>query len=116
MNRWQGSARDSLKQASERSQRAARRTISSLDLVLSEEEEFQDCDTSLRLTNLNLDGAGDDLDDTTSSSTTSQVMAPDPVVRFDEANTDDDSEAWKKDLKVKFDRIILENPKNNSIK
>ena len=71
MHRWSGTSEDSLKQAADRSARAARRTISSFPpLVLSEsdEEAFEDCDTSLSaLANVSIaqvDGneSGDEMD------------------------------------------------------
>ena len=65
MNWWNGSKKDSDLQASERNSRAARRAINSLSpLVLSsdDDEQYQDCDTSLLYANV--DGADDQvLDD-----------------------------------------------------
>ena len=107
MNRWWGNQADSSRQASERDQRAARRTIASLNInPTSDEEEFADCETSINLSNLNLDGNGD-IDSTNNSvveeGETSSATMPDEVP-FDMENKDDDAEAWKKDIKVKFDR------------
>ena len=67
MNRWLGSKGTSDKQASERNSRAARRTIAGLPvpLVLSDDDEFQDCDTSLLFST---DGAGDKDSDSLSTS------------------------------------------------
>ena len=61
MNRWFGDKTKSDQQASERSQRAARRTIAGLPpLVLSSDDEdapFNDCETSFHL---NVDGTADE--------------------------------------------------------
>ena len=78
-----------------------------------EDEDFNDCKTSFRL---NLDGQGDtdDEDPSTSAesrSTTSQPFAPTvpptPAAvmaeAFDRLNTDNDADAWKKEVKLKFD-------------
>ena len=66
MNRWWGSKSDSDQQASDRNQRAARRTLNSLDLRLSdgsEEDDFDDANSSLHRSlqniTLNLDGEGE---------------------------------------------------------
>ena len=67
MNRWWGGKDDSDRQADERNQRSARRTISQLPVpVLSSDDdaEFADCDTSGLFGGV--DGA-DDLDDSSSS-------------------------------------------------
>ena len=56
MNRWFGSSSDSSRQASERDQRAARRYIAA-NALSSDEEVFDDCNTSLSFNaELNLDG------------------------------------------------------------
>ena len=70
MHWWPGSSKDSSDQAATRQQRAARRTINKLELVLSEDDDdnnFQDCDTSINNTSIfGLDGA-DDLSDSEES-------------------------------------------------
>ena len=109
MNRWWGSSDDSQRQASERAGRAARRTIRNLDLnILSDEENFEDAETSFNFANLNLDGQGEDDLETSSTSTPAveptQPAANMPATPFDMESKDDDSEAWKKDIKIKFDR------------
>ena len=92
MNRWWGSAEDSDKQAGERSQRAARRTIAA-QLVLSEsdEDDFKDCDLSKSFLG-NLDGndsvpASDDEEDTN---------PPAIMVKFEDENGVDDADYYKK--------------------
>ena len=70
MHRWWGSSNDSAKQASERDQRAARRTINNLNLnplSSDDEEDYLECDTSIQNTSIfNVDGA-DDLDESVDS-------------------------------------------------
>ena len=48
MNRWFGTPADSVRQASQRDQRAARRLIKQLTTVASDEEHFADCNTSFQ--------------------------------------------------------------------
>ena len=63
MNRWWGSSSDADKQAGDRAQRAARRTISKLPLLGADSDsgdDFKDCDLSNSFL-LNLDGQDDDL-------------------------------------------------------
>ena len=112
MHRWFGSAADSSKQASDRDQRAARRTINSLDLQLSEdEEEYQDCDVSINNTSIfNLDGQVDeDLDeDPDIMALTAAQLAAEKLKPFEDANFPDDDEAWKKELRVKFEKHDVE--------
>ena len=112
MNRWWGSKADSAKQSSERDQRAARRTVNNLDLHLSEDEnDFEDCNTSFRNTSIfSLDGADDadlDLDDSVQSAasvmSTPAEIAAQRALPFEDQDFDDDAEAWKKELKLKFD-------------
>ena len=106
MNRWFGTQADSDRQASERSSRAARRTIAGLQipLVLSDEDdEFNDCETSLHLPIV--DGTDDgDLSEAGGSAggeNTPQVATM--AVSFDKENKDNDAESWKKEVKTKFD-------------
>ena len=110
MNRWWGGRDDSERQANERNQRSARRTIAQLPLpVLSSDDdaEFADCDTSGLFGGV--DGA-DDLDDSSSSVSdmnAAQAAAAELLrqqnLPVEEADYDNDSEAWKKEIKVKFD-------------
>ena len=117
MNRWFGSKQDSDQQASERSRRAARRTIADLNLILSEEEEdFQDCDTSFNKSNIFLlDGAGDDLEESEIATDSPDIMtdaaallAAEKRKPVEDANFPDDDDAWKKELKIKFDQQDVE--------
>ena len=118
MNRWWGTSADSDRQIGERSARAARRTISKLPVVVSSEDDddnFQDCDTSglglgLDNLNLNIDGEPGDIDETSSSSSTmSQAELAAELQRqknlpVEDADYVNDDDAWKKELKIKFDR------------
>ena len=107
MNRWWGNRDDSEKQASERNSRAARRTIAGLQvpLVLSSDDDeldFNDCETSLHLPNV--DGTDDtDLNPGPGSSRQS-VPTPTPAMAlpFDRLDAENDAEAWKKEVKTKF--------------
>ena len=88
MNRWWGTSDDSQRQASERTSRAARRTISRLpqiNLGDSSDDEYEDCNLSNSFI-LNLDGA-DDVD---------EEVAIMPAVRFDTEDGTDDAEYYKK--------------------
>ena len=109
MFRWPGGKSDSDKQASERSQRAARRTISSLNLnpCSSEDEEFKECDTSFNKSNIfTLDGAEElsgSEEETDIMVLTAAELAAEKAKPVDTANFPDDPDAWKKELKLKFD-------------
>ena len=117
MNRWFGSKDDSDQQASSRNARAARRTISRQPVPVAEsesEDEFGDCNTSNFF--LNVDG-GDDLDNDTSSTTSSMVDAAAAAAAeltrqrglpVEDADFENDVDAWKKDLKLKFDAHDVE--------
>ena len=99
MNWWSGSMQDADRQASERNSRAARRTIAALPVVVSSDEEaYQDCDTSLLFST---DGANDGSDD--EDIMNAAELARQKALPFEDANYENDSEAWKKELKVKFD-------------
>ena len=101
MNRWWGSKDDSDRQAGERASRAARRVIADQVQVKSDsEDDFQDCDTSGLL--LNVDGNDDDLDDT--PVVPEQPADTMPATPFDMEDKENDAEAWKKELKLKFNR------------
>ena len=77
MNRWWGSSNDSQRQSAERSQRAARRTINNLDLHLSDEEEYLECDTSVHNRSIfSLDGAADELESDTVGSDSEGAAMP----------------------------------------
>ena len=100
MNRWYGSNADSEKQSSERDRRAARRYIAS-NIASSEDEEFKECDTSLTFNpQLNLDG------DTSAAMTAAEAaaLAAQRALPVEDADFPDDSEAWKKEIKIKFDQ------------
>ena len=113
MNRWWGSKSDSDQQSNERNQRAARRTINNLDLRLSESEEdqFDDANTSLHTSlqniTLNLDGHGSE-----SESENGDIMADaaelarQRALPVAEADFENDPDSWKKEIKLKFDTDI----------
>ena len=114
MNRWWGDKGDSDKQAADRNSRAAARsvrdaqaTISRLpQVVLSSDDEtpFDDCETSFHL---NLDGTNDPVDETpvasgSSANATAPVVAATMAEPFDRKDAENDAEAWKKEVKLKF--------------
>ena len=108
MNWWPGSKEDSARQAADRSQRQARRVIQSLqkETIASDEENFEDCDTSFSA-NLNIDGEPGSAAESRQTSPARQVVRmPDPPVSviFEDADAEDDSEAWKKEVKIKFNQ------------
>ena len=109
MNRWWGSQADSESQKSARAERSARRYVRNLPTlaaVTSDEEVFEDADASFSQ-NLNLDGNPDESDPlpSTSARASSATMPdPPPPAKFDETDAADDAEAWKKELKLKFDQ------------
>ena len=115
MNRWWGSKSESDQQASARSQRAARRSINKLDLHLSDDEEYKECDTSFNNTSIfSVDGANDNFEDSLSDdpsaepSTMSQAeiaaeLARQRALPVEDADFENDPESWKKELKLKFD-------------
>ena len=97
MSRWFGSVQDSDRQASERNQRAARRAIASFPVISSgSEDEFGDCETSIHL---QVDGADDDIEENMAAA----ELARQKALPVDESNYENDPEAWKKEIKVKFD-------------
>ena len=102
MNRWFGSAQDSADQASARDRRAAQRFIKTIPKVASaseDEEDFKEANTSFTPA-LNVDGESEER----SADQSVAAMAPDPVViPFQDADAADDAEAWKKELKLKFE-------------
>ena len=115
MHRWWGASADSEKQNSERDQRAARRVIKSLDLNPNplSDDEFVECDTSINNTSIfNVDGADDaDSENSLYLSEDDEVpvmdaaaIAAQKALPFEDASYPDDDEAWKKELKLKFDK------------
>ena len=103
-HRWPGTAADSAHQASARNSRAAKRFINNIpQLVLSDtDEEFIECDSSF--SHLNLDGAGS----TDMAPTADELRAIELAKPFDEQNMADDDEAWKKEIRIKFDLTDIE--------
>ena len=104
MNRWFGTKEDSLAQASARSSRAARRTIASLPkVVLSSDDDeaaYEDAENSFRLPQLDGDDDEEDVVAGEQSQNNSLAMAQ----PFDLEDKDNDAEAWKKDVRTKFDQ------------
>ena len=108
MFRWLGDKSESDKQSSERNQRAARRTLSQLNLNPLSDDEFQDCDTSFNNSNLfTVDGANDENlsgeESEDEMPLSAAELAAEKAKPVDTANFPDDPEAWKKELKLKFD-------------
>ena len=97
MFRWQG---DSEKQKAERNQRQAKRFIRQLPTSESD-DEFQDCDTSLSKS-LNLDGNDDTESLEDEGMDAAQVLAAEKRKPVEIANFPDDDDAWKKEIKLKF--------------
>ena len=100
MNRWWGNDKVSAEQASARSQRAARRTIKSLNIpVLSEsDDEYAECNTSIQ----QVDGADDDAMADAAARAAAE-LARQKALPFEESDYENHEEAWKKELKLKFD-------------
>ena len=89
MHRWFGSASDSDKQAAERNNRAARRTINSLPVINSDsDDDYRDCDLSKSFI-ANVDGA-DSLDGSSSEED------PPVMAKFEDENGVDDTDYYKK--------------------
>ena len=100
MFRWTGNKTTSASQASERDSRAARRTINSLNLnPLSSEDEFEDANCSLSQS-LNLDG---EPGDTLPAEMEAQRLAAEKAKPVQDSDFPDDEDAWKKEIKIKFD-------------
>ena len=115
MHRWWGSSADSEKQNSERDQRAARRVIKSLDLNPNplSDDEFVECNTSINNKSIfNVDGADDaESENSLYLSEDDEIpvmdaaaIAAQKALPFEDASYPDDDEAWKKELKLKFDK------------
>ena len=104
MNRWPFSSEASKQQASERDQRAARKTLREQQLlqkVLSDsddEDNFKDAEYSFSA-GLNLDGEPED----EIAEMDAAALAAERQKPFDGRNLPDDDEAWKKEIKIKFD-------------
>ena len=98
-----GSSEDSAKQSSERDSRAARRYIRSVPQVnlasdSDNDDAYQEANQSLEVNPLlNLDGefGHPDMD--------AAALAAEKAKPFQDADFPDDPEAWKKEIKVKFD-------------
>ena len=117
MNRWWGSSNDSAKQASERDRRAAKRFINTLpDLSDSEEENFNDCETSINNKSIyQLDGDADSESDTNSNAdmvdaaaAAAAELARQRALPVSQSDFQDDPEAWKKEIKLKFDQTDVQ--------
>ena len=112
MHRWTGSSEDSLKQAADRSARAARRTISSFPtLVLSDsDEDFADCETSLINASIGqVDGNESEADEMVDAAQAAAAeLARQRALPVDQADFENDSESWKKEIKIKFNRQEIE--------
>ena len=102
MNRWLGGAKESESQASARNQRAARRIIRN-QLMPTSDEEFRDCETSFN-TSLNLDGEPGETAETDIMAAAAAELARQKALPVQDANYADDDDAWKKEIKLKFDR------------
>ena len=102
MNRWQGTSDDSAKQTSERNRRAASRFIRSLPTIQSDSDTddapFQDCNQSLTFNQLDGNEETDDMTDAAS------ILRQEKAKPVELANFPDDDEAWKKEIKVKFNQ------------
>ena len=105
MNRWFGDASKSERQATERQQRQAARTIRSQVVPSDSEDEFLDPDTSFSA-HLNLDGGGESgdeagrsTDDDANSAMDAATRAAEMAKPFAKRNLPDDAEAWKKEIK-----------------
>ena len=101
MNRWLGNAAQSSRQASERNQRQAKRTIAQQKETYKSDSdpEFEDANTSFSA-GLNLDGN----DDQDIMADAAARLAAEKAKPVDTANFQDDDEAWKKEIKIKFDK------------
>ena len=106
MNRWGGSKEVSEAQASSRDQRAARRHLASNPQYLLGTDSlnnsfYEDCNSSL----INVDGTDDSMTAAEQAAAAARaLMAAELAKPFEEQDFDDDSEAWKKSLSLKFDR------------
>ena len=103
MNWWKGSKEDSERQAADRNSRAARRTIDRLPLVLSSDDEvYEECDTSLRLPIV--DGNDDiEEEEMDAAQAAAAELARQKALPFEVSDYENDDDSWKKELKIKFD-------------
>ena len=103
MNWWPGNSEDSARQSSERNQRSARRAIRNLPVINSDSDEYEDANSSINILtgNLNLDGHADSDEETMDAA--ARELARQKALPVEEANYEDDSDAWKKEIKNKFD-------------
>ena len=95
MNWWPGSKQDSEKQVADRNSRAARRTIATLPLVLSDDDDdkYEDCDTSLLFST---DGANDlEGDEADTMNAAAAELARQKALPFEDSNFESDPESWK---------------------
>ena len=105
MNRWWGSSSDSEKQASERNQRAARRIINTLPELSDSEDDFNDCETSINNKSIyQLDGNESEDSSIVDEMSDAAELARQRALPVAQADFPDDSEAWKKEIKLKFDQ------------
>ena len=96
MHRWWGSASDSAKQASERDNRQARRTISRFPQIPdSSEDEYEDCNLSTSFIP-NLDGADDASSGTSTPHSPSSPVRMAPPIKFEDETGEDDIDYYKK--------------------
>ena len=109
MNRWFGDAAKASQQASERNQRAARKTLREQAAYQSmsedEELEFHEANNSLSIS-LNVDGGADSDSGSLQSDDMNAAqaeLARQRALPVEDADFEDDPEAWKKEIKIKFD-------------
>ena len=102
MNRWLGNSADSSRQASERNQRAARKVIQKQQEQYKSDSdpEFEDANTSFSA-GLNLDGNDD------TAIMDAATLAAEKRKPVDVANFPDDEDAWKKEIKIKFNKADI---------
>ena len=107
MHRWWGNSAESDKQAGERNSRAARRSIRDLHLNLSsddEEDVYADCDTSGIFGGLDgNDDIVDEVDMDAQAAAAAAELARQRALPVEDSDFDNDPEAWKKELKLKFE-------------
>ena len=108
MNRWWGSQSDSIAQSADRDSRAARRTIARQQTINSDSDEndFADCNTSFNRS-LNLDGEPGESADLTMNANEQAAraaLAAEKAKPVEDADYADDEDAWKKEVKLKFDQ------------
>ena len=96
-----------MRQQSERNQRSARRyianNIANLNASVASEDDFQDCEEEDSTPFPNLDGL-DDISEVGGEPGPSSSATMPNALPFDETDTEDDKEAWKKSISLRFDR------------